>query len=266
MTAYDPTLPAGSTLGKSFEYGVDVFDGPAAEALTAPASDPRWLPVRRAYGINPTMTPITQDAQTYDDKGSPNADVSAWSFTLALSALVNRSSTTGELVPELRVLHDRYGDKINDAAVVGVRWYHKPADGSTPDPRDAFRGLATVALTRANVGPDGANEAWNLTLTGKGYATRINNPFTGWVDGDDAPVVTSVSPEGAASGDMVTISGSAFAGASGVMFDALPAEAFTVVSSSTIVATLPLDDAGTVPVVVTTPAGASTPFDYARGA
>jgi hypothetical protein len=266
MTVYDPTLPAGASLGKSFEYGFDVFDGPALEALTAAANDARWLPVRRAFNINPAMTPITQDAQTYDDKGSPNADVSAWSFVLNASALVNRSATTGEVVPELRVLQQRYGDKSGDDAVVGVRWYHKPADGSAPDPNEAFHGLATVGIVRANVGPNGANESWNLTLTGKGYARRIANPFTGWADDTATPVVTGVAPEGEGTGELVTITGSGFVGATAVTFDTIAASDFTVVSSSTIVAVLPADTAGDVPVVVTTVDGTSAPYTYTRAA
>lgn len=248
---YDPTLPAGSSLGKSYEYGVDLDVGTAAATL--------WQAIRRAFNINPQMTPVTQDAQTYDDKGAPNADVSAWSFVVNLSVYVNRAN--GVLPVELRALQQRYGDAIGEAAVIGLRWYHKPADGSTPDPNEAFQGRASVALTRANIDPTGANERWDIVLTGKGYATRIVNPFDGWADDDTAPVITEVTPAGRSAGEQVVVSGSGFAGATAVTIDALPAE-FMVVSSSTVVAVIPDTAAGTAPVVVTTAAGASEPVDY----
>lgn len=259
--AYSPTLPAGSTLGKSFEYGVDVFDGTAAESLTALATDPRWLPIRRALNVVPAMTPITQPAQSYDDKGSPNDDVSAWSWTLGMAAFVNRSATTGEPVPELKVIQGRYGDKIADAAKVGVRYYHKPADGSTPDPAEAFQGIATVAYTRNNAGPEGTNEQWGITLTGVGYATRIANPFTGWADNTDTPVIATVLPAGQSVGEQVTITGQGFTGTTGVTIDTLPAE-FTLVSDATIVAVIPATAAGASPVIVTDANGASNTVNY----
>jgi hypothetical protein len=249
---YDPTLPAGSTLGKSYEYGVDVESILGSET---------WLSIRRALNVNPNMTPITQDAQTYDDKGSPNAEVSAWSWVLSLSAYVNRSSTTGQLVPELKALFDRYGDQINENAKVGVRWYHKPADGSTPDPTDAFQGVATVAISRANVGPDGTNELWTITLTGVGYATRITNPFTGWADDTDIPVITSILPAGQSVGEQVTITGQGFSGTTGVTIDAIAAE-FMLVSDATIVAVIPPAAAGAAAVIVTDANGPSVAVSY----
>ncbi|GAB2457523.1 phage tail tube protein [Xylanimonas ulmi] len=177
--AYDPSLPAGSTLGKSFEYGVDV------DTAAAGVATPVWQAIRRIFNVVPTMTPITQTAQTYDDLGSPNDEVTAWSWSLAFSVYVNRALETGSLLPEIKALFDRYGDKRGDKAVAHVRWYHKPAESdATPDPSDAFEGRCTVAIVRGNAGPDGANEMWNITLTGKGYATRIENPFEGWVAAD----------------------------------------------------------------------------------
>lgn len=261
MADYSPTLPAGSTLGKSFEYGFDVYNGSASAGLTASDSDPLWLPVRRALNVVPNTTPITQDAQSYDDLGAPNADVSAWSFTLAAAAYVNRSATTGEPVPELKVLQLRVGDTKGEDAKVAVRWYHKPSDGSTPDPNEAFKGVATVAYTRNNAGPEGTNEQWGLTLTGVGFAVRMANPFTGWADDDSLPVITTITPAGQSVGEQVTINGSEFDGTTGVTIDAEIAE-FTLVSSSTIVAVIPALAAGAADVIVTTAAGASAPVSY----
>lgn len=251
-----PSLPAGSTLGRSYEYGLDLNLGTAGA--------PTWQPVRRISGFQPTPTPVVQDAQTYDDFGSQNQEVTGWNNTVAFSVQVNRSSSTGLYLPEIEALLERTRPEAKgDAAVIEARWYHKPESG-TPNPKDAQQGLATVSVQRANTAPDGATEVLNVTLTSKGPWRSITNPFAGW--GVTAPTITSVSPEGAATGDLVTITGTQFVGATSVTFDGVEADDFQVIGGSTIVAVLPTDTAGTVPVVVTNAAGASAAFNYVRGA
>ena len=251
-------LPAGSTLGKSFEYGLDVNLGSTAV--------PNWQSVRRISGFQPTPTPTTQDAQTYDDLGAANADVTGWSWTLAFNVQVNRNIVSGLYLPEIEALLARTRPSAKGAAaVVEVRWYHKPETGAA-NPTDAGQGFATVAYSRQNTGPNGEIEVLSVTLTGKGPYTEIANPFTGW-DSSPAPSITSIEgdPEPAGSGDHVTITGTGFLGTTAVTFDTIPAEDFTVVSATTIIAILPTDTAGTVPVAVTTPDGTDS-ADYTRGA
>ncbi len=248
-------LPAGTTLGKSFEYGVDVNLGTY--------DNPVWQAVRRMFGYQPTETPTTQDAQTYDDLGAPNSDVTGWGWGLAFNVQVNRSLATGLYLPEVEYLLERTRpDAVAELAVADVRWYHKPAVG-TPNPNDAGRGLATVAKTRQNTGPEGAIEVLAFTLTGKGGYTPIANPFTGW--GVTAPLVAGVSPEGALDGDLVTITGSGLLGATSVTIDDVPVE-FLNISTTTLVAQMPAGEAGLAEVVVTTPGGVSAPFTFTRGA
>lgn len=250
-------LPAGTTLGKSYEYGLDVNLGTYA--------DPTWQPFRRISGFNPTDTPRTQDAQTYDDLGADNNDVTGWSWTLAFNAQVNRSLATGFYLPEVEYLLARAGDPTakGEAAVADVRWYHKPELG-TPNPTDARRGLCTVSKTRNNTGPEGAIEQLGFTLTGKGPAEKIANPFTGWAV--TAPTIQSITPPGAVTTDIVTITGAGLLGATAVTFDGIAADDFLVMNGASLVATLPADTAGSVPVIVTTPGGASSAFMYTRGA
>ena len=253
------TLPAGTTLGKSFEYGMDVNLG------THDA--PVWAPLRRMFGFGMTPTPQTFDAQTYDDKGAPNADVGGWAFAIAVSTNINRSATTGEYLPEIEALRQRtLPTAKGEAAQVEVRWYHKPETG-TPNPTDAGRGYVTVAYSRSNTGPGGETEVWNWTLTGVGSYEVIANPFAGW--DVTAPKLTSATPEGAGEGELVTIIGAGFVGvtgAGGVKFGASNADDYVVVSGSTIIASLPAGAAGSAQIVVTSPAGASTALPYTRGA
>lgn len=251
------TLPAGTTLGKSFEYGLEVNLGTTAV--------PVWQPVRRISGFQPTPTPTTQDAQTYDDLGAQNSDVTGWSWSLAFNVHVNRSITTGVYLPEIEAILARTKPTAKGAdAVLEVRWYHKPETG-TPNPTDAGQGFATVAYSRTNIGPNGEIENLSVTLTGKGPYTEIANPFTGWAD-PPAPAITAISPAAAVAGSQITITGSGFLGATDVKIGTPSASAFTVVSASTIVATMPAGTAGSVNVTVITPVGTSPVFAYTRGA
>jgi hypothetical protein len=251
------TLPAGYTIGKSFEHGLDVNLGSLAV--------PNWQEVRRISGFQPTDTPTTQDAQTYDDLGAINQDVTGWSWALAFNQQVHRSQTTGLYLPETEYLLARAGhpDAKGADAVAHVRWYHKPETG-TPNPSEAFEGFGTVAKTRQNVGPNGEIDVYGFSLTGKGPKTPITNPFAGW--DVTAPTVTGVLETAAGDGDLITIVGTGLLGATAITIDASPVTDFTVVNSSTIIAVMPVGDAGAVDIIVTTPGGVSAAFEYTRGA
>lgn len=247
------TLPAGTTLGKSYEYGLDINLGTYA--------DPIWQSVRRMSAWQPSYPGTTTDVATYDDLGSANEDVTGRSFAASFTVQGNRSLTTGLYLPELEAIMAAALGK-GDGAVLDVRWYHKPELG-TPNPNDAGRSLVTVEITRSNTDNTGV-EVKSITLTGKGEFEKIANPFQGW--GATAPSIQGITPEGAASGELVTINGSGFLNASSVSFDTIEADDFQVINGATIVALVPVDTAGDVPVVVTTPGGTSPAFTYTRGA
>jgi len=247
-------LPAGTTLGKSFEYGLDVNLGTFA--------NPDWQPFRRISGFQPTPTPTTMDAQTYDDQGAPNSDVTGWGWAVAFIAQVNRSLATGKYLPEVEYLLARTRPSAKaEAAVADVRWYHKPELG-TPNPTDAGRGFCTVGAQRQNTGPGGEIENLNFTLTGKGSYEEIVNPFTGW--GSTAPTISGIPEVLAGDGDLFTINGTGLIGTTAVTIDDIATE-FTTVGAGSIIAQMLPGDAGSVAIEVTTPGGSAT-FSYTRGA
>lgn len=81
-------------------------------------------------------------------------------------------------------------------------------------------------------------------------------------------VIESITgePDPAGTGDLVTLEGSHFSGVTSVKIGATEATDFTVVNDSQIVAILPSGSAGTVDVVVVSPAGTSAAFAYTRAA
>lgn len=247
-----PSLPAGTTLGKSFERGLDVNLGTYGS--------PVFQPARRISAFNPSYPEVTSDVATYDDLGDPNEDVTGRGFATSFTIQGNRNVSTGLYLPELELLLAA-AKATGDGAVADVRWYHKPAVG-TPNPNDAGRALCRVTATPQNTG-NSEIEVWSITLTGKGSFERIPNPFTGW--GATAPVVGAVTPPDAGEGELVTITGAGFLNATAVTIDGDPFDDYVIAGASSIIASLPAGSAGTVPIVVTNSAGSSTPLVYERG-
>ncbi|MGV8972913.1 MAG: phage tail tube protein [Rhodoglobus sp.] len=245
-------LPNGTQIGMSFEMGVDINVG--TEAV------PVWLPIRRPTAIDPNVTPKLVDVQTYDDNGADNQDRISESFVLAFGLQVNRNMTTGLYLPEAEKLKS-YTEPaaIGALAVAQVRWYDKPAAGAA-NPNDAYMGYCTVGLTRASGNADVGS--WSVTLTGKGARTQIANPYALVVPA--APTVTAATPSGAAVGAQVVVSGTGFIGTTGIKFLAVTAPVFSVISSATLVVTVPAGVAGSAPITVTNSVGASNVFPYTR--
>lgn len=245
-------LPAGTTLGKSHEYGIDLNLG----AL----GSPQFQPARRISAFAPTFPETTSDVASYDDAGDPNEDVDGRGVVISFTIQGNRSLDTGLYLPELELLLNAAKSK-GEAALVDARWYHKPDEG-TPSPNDAGRARFRVSASRQNTGNTGV-EVWAITLTGKGSFERIQNPFTGWAA--TVPVVSTVMPPNAAEGELVTITGAGYLGATAVTIDGEPVTDF-VANANQIIALMPAGDAGPVEVIVTNTAGSSTAFTYQRGA
>lgn len=246
-------LPTGATLGKSFEYGLDINLGTYA--------DPVWQAVRRISGWAPTYPKTTTDVATYDDLGATNEDVTGRSFAAAFTVQVNRILSTGLYLTEVEALLAA-GKGKGDGAVVDVRFYHKPEFG-TPNPSDAGRAFVTVEVSRQNTG-NSETDVLSVSLAGKGSVEPITNPFTGW--GSTVPTLSSATPTAAPAGDLVTITGAGFLGATGVKFGAVSAAEFVVMNGATIVAIMPAGSAGSAPVTVITSAGTSAALAYTRGA
>lgn len=110
---------------------------------------------------------------------------------------------------------------------------------------------------------------WPVTLATYPDASGVNVYIyldDGQVLTAGVPALTAVSgnPNPAAEGQLVTITGSRFTGTTAVTFDGIPADDFTVLDSSTIVAVIPAGAAGPADVVVTNAVGASTVLVYTR--
>lgn len=110
---------------------------------------------------------------------------------------------------------------------------------------------------------------WPVTLTTYPDSTGVNVYIyldDGTVLTAGVPALSSVvgQPDPAAEGQLVTVKGSRFTGATAVTVGGTPVTDFTVVDASTIVATMPAGVAGPADVVVTNAVGDSSAFSYTR--
>lgn len=250
MSPVVPTFPAGTALGFSYEFGLDINLGTEGA--------PNWQTIRRPGDIAPGVKPITKPMDSYDDFGAPNDGKISESWELSFTVLVNRLAS-GAYAPEIEKLKSyTEPDAVGDLAVAQVRWYDKPYAGA-PNANEAYSGFATVTIDRGATG-NADTGSWRITLTGKGKRTQIANPFVGW--GVVAPTISSATPSGAAVGDQVRIDGSGFLSTTGVTIDTEPVLDYMVVSGSTIIAVIPALVAGAAPIIVTNTAGASAAFAY----
>ncbi|OZD48648.1 hypothetical protein CH252_19160 [Rhodococcus sp. 06-1477-1B] len=247
-------LPAGTTLGKSFEYGLDVN--------LATYASPQFQSCRRISAWAPTYPPVSVDAGTYDDAGVPNNDIAGRGFSGAFTIQANRNLSTGLYLPEVEAIMAA-GKAIGDAAVLDVRFYHKPAIG-TPNPTDAGRALVTVEISRANTG-NADVENISVSLTSKGAYLPIANPYV-QPGASAVPSLTSATPAGASAGQQVAVSGVRLLGVTAMKVGAVTVTTFTVLNDGTIVFVMPAGSAGAAAITVTNAAGTSVALPYTRGA
>ncbi len=97
------------------------------------------------------------------------------------------------------------------------------------------------------------------------WEVAFNNNLTGWTHQSGlgaVPAVTTFSPTNGpvAGGTSVTITGTAFTGATAVKFGSTAAPSFTVNSATAITAKAPAGISGTVEVTVKTPYGTSPAY------
>lgn len=245
-------VPARSPLGASTlnrKWFLDVNIGTI--------SVPEWIGVFGMLDFKPVYTPTLQDDSDFDSEGAKSKTVTAyeWGVDAKLSRkVVEGAPTTYDPGQEFLRLA---GAQQGEGNSVPIRFYEMSPDG----PRvEAYAGNVAVSWS-----PDGgamdALDSVALTGSGQGKRTAITHPGEAAIS---APVIDSITPgtDAAAGGELVTITGSGFTGATAVTFGAVEAADFNVVSPFQIAAIVPAQVAGTVAVTVTTPAGTSPSVDF----
>ncbi len=209
---------------------------------------PPGLSINSSTGVisgTPTTAGSYSVTITVTDSANFAAPVTfSWTITNTVSVTNpgNQDSVVGNRISPLQVV-------ATDSSVTATLSY-----GATGLPN----GLAISPSTGAITGVPLHSGIYSVTVTatdGDGFTASAS--FTWTVIG---PIVTSVKPTSGpgAGGKKVAISGSKLSGATSVMFGSVAATSFTVNKTGTkITAIAPAESAGTVDIVVTTPAGPS---------
>ena len=212
-----------------------------------------WTPFKGINDLAPNETPTIVDANTYDTNGFASFEKTLTGGKLVIKAY--RPTNAGVFDPGQELVRTtRF--QFGTAARIYVRWYDR---NNAPE---AYSGLFLVDWQASKTGVTDLEEI-TVTFTADGVISSITNPNTS----ASAPVITSVTPSGAAAGALITITGAYFTGTvatTGVKVGGNNATNWTVLSDSTIVATVPSGTAGSAPIVVTNATGASNSFPYTR--
>ncbi|OGE48070.1 hypothetical protein PENARI_c033G06413 [Penicillium arizonense] len=148
----------------------------------------------------------------------------------------------------------------NTVVISGTGFTYASAVRFGLTPATSFTVVSSTVIN-AVVPPGGG--AVNVFVTGPG-GTSTGGPTYTYAT-DPAPTITGLTPAASgpvSGGNTVTIAGSNLNGATAVTFAGIAASSFTILSPTQITAVTPAGTAGTASVLVTTPAGTSTGFDY----
>lgn len=199
--------------------------------------------VRGMSNFVPGKADTVTDTTDYDTDGWGSDAVMQQKFQNTCTLRRNKYAGARDLGQETLLA------AADSLSMVRCRWYERTAGGR------AYEGYCLVQWNDPGGDAPGIEEA-NVTLLGQGPRTEIANPWSA----TPVPVINAVTPNtgDAAGGQLVTITGGGFLGATDVTFDGAMADDFTIVSSSKVVALTPAGVAGPVDVVVTHPNGPST--------
>lgn len=202
-----------------------------------------WAQVRGMSNFVPGKNDTVTDTTDYDTDGWGSDAVMQQKFQNTATLRRNKYAGARDLGQETLL------QAADSLSLIRCRWYERTSGGR------AYEGYCLVQWNDPGGDAPGIEEA-QVTLLGQGPRTEITNPWSA----TPVPVINSLSPAqgDGAGGDLVTITGGGFTGATGVTFDGSAAGDFTVVSSSKIVVVTPAGVAGPADVVVTHPNGPST--------
>jgi len=225
------------------------------DTATYPAS--QYQQLKGIYELNPIIEPRIQEDEVYDDEGWLREATTGGQWRIEAKIRHSTGADGETLDPVQAFLRSQFLTAITTDVAdgeFGVMIYDRQGRTSGYE----FEGRAYVKAWAQDSSAAGDLEGISITLQGQGPLTPITNPLA-----DLTPVVTGLSPStgGEAGGEIINIYGRHLTGATGVDFGATPADDYTVVSDSHIVAIAPPGVAGTVQVKVTTPAGSSVDGD-----
>lgn len=243
-TLYDTTVPTAGSVALAHQDIIRVKRNGVFENITGDVNN-----------LLDTKTPVTVQREVYGTKGVQSSDIIGYNHVLTFSVEAVRDDTGAIAQPWLVELLKVSGRK--GAANKLDAQLFDALDGNLP----AIEGSFSVASVKGNTGY--ADKAvWNFTLTSDGIVDEIVSP----VASGGEPVLESALPTDVAVGKNVVVRGYNLSGATSATIGGVEATSITVIDTNIIVLEVPAGAAGSAPIIVTNPVGASTALAYVRGA
>lgn len=184
-----------------------------------------WIPLKGITDLNPQETPTLQSADDYDSNGFASFEKTMTGVKITIKA--RRATSAGTFDPGQELVRSAWL-QFGTACRVYVRWYDR--NGAA----QAYSGYFIADYQQSKTGAADLEEV-TMTFTADGAVSSITNPSTS----PAVPVIASATPASVAAGALLTLSGAYFNGATAVKQDGQSMTNFTVVSDSSIVATMP---------------------------
>jgi hypothetical protein len=288
ITATAPVQAAGT-----FDVTVTTPAGTSAAVPADQFTVTAAANVPAVTGVSPASGPTGGGtAATLTGSGFTGATAVAFGTANAISFVVNSDASLTAVAPpgvagtvditattaagtSASTAADHYGYTATAPAVAGVSPSSGPAAGGTAVTISGsnlngatavkFGAVAAASFTVNSAGqvvavaPAQAAGTVDVTVTTPYGTSATGAPDRFTYTTAAAPAVTGISPTAGpmAGGNVVTITGTGFTGATAVLFGGTAAAGFQVVSDTQILATSPPLPSGTVDVTVTTPGGTS---------
>jgi len=220
-----------------------------------------FVEVKRITDFDPNIVPNVEDATAYDTNGVTAGEVTmldAQPTLTFLSQIITAVRDPGQAI--LLATTGQFGTPTR----CGLRWYDRnslagPDNGSAvviPVLKRAATGVKNLESITATCG-----------VTDGILNVGITNPGTSAT----APVILSASPSAQSVGKILTVTGTGFANVvptvlSNFTVGGVNVTSMIVESDNMMVAVMPAGSAGSAPLIITNPIGASASFPYVRGA
>lgn len=240
-TLYETTVPTQGALALAHESIIRVKIAGVFVNITGDANN-----------LLDTPSAVVVQREVYGTKGTPSTDAIGYSHVITCTVEGVRDGLGNIAQPWLVALIRAATSKSPDNKLE-----FQVFDALDPN-LPAFEGSFAVTYVPGNTG-FADKRVYSFTFTSDGVVDEIVSPIAG----NGSPILESALPAGAAPGDQIVLRGYNLSGTTGVTVDGVAVAELIVVDTNTLVLVVPATVAGSAPIIVTNPAGASTALPYA---
>ena len=203
--------------------------------------------------LNPSKIPVAREV--YGQKARTGEDIIGYNYAPSFNVEVVRDPITKQIV----AAQAWFKDLVKAAFSTGAenkREFQLFTDALDED-MPVVEGTFSVAYSEANTGFADKGVV-TFTLANDGVVDQIPSPLAG----PGNPILESASPSGQTVGDLIVVRGYKLATTVSATIDGAAVTELRIVDQHTLVLQIPATVAGSAPIIVTNPVGASAALPY----